>query len=125
MAVYRLSLDREVMENFRKAVENMKSTLGLSALQVPEDLLPTPTRNPVQYKGPKEIISGLEVVDGFIYVSYQGMVIKRFNLQVNTLRAFSQRRFLYSICNLPQSFSGCVKYTCMLLKLEKNEVSNK
>ena len=119
MAVYRLSLDREVMENFRKAVENMKSTLGLSALQVPEDLLPTPTRNPVQYQGPKEIISGLEVVDGFIYVSYQGMVIKRFNLQVNTLSAFSQR-FLYSICNLPQSFSDCVKCTCMLLKLENN-----
>ena len=110
MAVYRLSLDREVMENFRKAVENMKSTLGLSALQVPEDLLPTPTRNPVQYQGPKEIISGLEIVDGFIYVSYQGMVIKRFNLQVNTLSAFSQR-FLYSICNLPQSFSDCVKCT--------------
>ncbi|XP_061172519.1 zinc finger protein 106-like [Saccostrea echinata] len=81
----RLSLDKEVMENFRKAVENMKSTLGLSTLQIPEDHLPSPHRDPIQYIGPKEVISGVEVLDGFLYVSYQGKIIKRFNLQTGEL----------------------------------------
>ncbi|XP_062614514.1 zinc finger protein 106-like [Saccostrea cucullata] len=81
----RLSLDKEVMENFRKAVENMKSTLSLSALQIPEDSLPSPHSDPVQYTGPKEVISGIEVLDGFLYVSYQGKIIKRFNLQTGEL----------------------------------------
>lgn len=80
--IRRLSLDKEVMENFRKAVENMKSTLGLSALQTPEDLFLPTVRDPVKFPGPKEVISGLEVHDGFLYVSYQGKVINKFNLQV-------------------------------------------
>lgn len=82
--IQRLSLDKEVMENFRKAVENMKSTLGLSALQTPEDLFLPTVRDPVQFPGPKEVISGLEVHDGSLYVSYQGKVINKFNLQVWT-----------------------------------------